>query len=104
MKYGGVGGDGRYGNQGPEYNSGLKADSIIPVQSIFGGTGYGVGSYFTSTSNCKAGGAGGYGDSSMNGKAGYGAGGTAFKISSNSTDLYNEGDGIVCLYYHNNPL
>jgi hypothetical protein len=104
IKYGGVGGDGRYGNQGPEYNSGLKADSTIPVQSIFGGTGYGAGSYFTSTDNCKAGGGGGYGDGNMNGKAGYGAGGTAFKISSSSTDLYNEGDGIVCLYYHNNPL
>lgn len=33
-KYGGSGGDGRYGNQGPEYNTGLKANSVIPVQSI----------------------------------------------------------------------
>ena len=103
-KYGGAGGDGRYGNQGSEYNTGLKAVSTIPVQSIFGGTGEGAGSYFTSTGNCKAGGAGGYGDGNMNGKAGYGAGGTAFKTSSYSTDLYDEGDGIVCLYYHNDPI
>lgn len=103
-KYGGSGGDGRYGNQGPEYNTGLKADSVIPVQSIFGGTGEGAGSYFDTVTNCKAGGAGGYGDGNMNGKAGYGAGGTAFKTSSSSTDLYDEGDGIVCLYYHNTPI
>ena len=103
-KYGGSGGDGRYGNQGPEYNSGLKAGSVIPVQSIFGGTGEGAGSYFNTVTNCKAGGAGGYGDGNMNGKAGYGAGGTAFKTSSSSTDLYDEGDGIICLYYHNTPI
>ena len=106
-KYGGSGGDGRYGrygNQEPEYNSGLKAGSVIPVQSIFGGTGEGAGSYFDTVTNCKAGGAGGYGDGNMNGKAGYGAGGTAFKTSSSSTDLYDEGDGIICLYYHNTPI
>ena len=103
-KYGGSGGDGRYGNQGPEYNSGLKAGSVIPVQSIFGGTGEGAGSYFNTVTNCKAGGAGGYGNGNMNGKAGYGAGGTAFKTSSSSTDLYDEGDGIICLYYHNTPI
>jgi uncharacterized membrane protein len=103
-KYGGSGGDGRYGNQGPEYNTGLKANSVIPVQSIFGGTGEGAGSYFDIITNCKAGGAGGYGDGNMNGKAGYGAGGTAFKTSSSSTDLYDEGDGIICLYYRNTPI
>ena len=103
-KYGGSGGDGRYGNQGPEYNTDLKADSVIPVQSIFGGTGEGAGSYFNTINNCKAGGAGGYGDGNMNGKAGYGAGGTAFKTSSSSTDLYDEGDGIICLYYRNTPI
>ena len=103
-KYGGSGGDGRYGNQGPEYNTGLKANSVIPVQSIFGGTGKGAGSYFDIITNCKAGGAGGYGDGNMNGKAGYGAGGTAFKTSSSSTDLYDEGDGIICLYYLNTPI
>ena len=101
---GGEGGDGRFGHQGPDYNSGTSAAATIPLQSIFGGTGEGAGSYYTSSSNCKAGGGGGYGDGNMNGRAGYGAGGTAYKTSSYSTDLYDEGDGIVCLYYHNNLL
>lgn len=103
-KYGGSGGDGRYGNQGSEYNTGLKANSVISVQSIFGETSEGAGSYFDTITNCKAGGAGGYGDGNMNGKARYGAGGTAFKTPSSSTDLYEEGDGIICLYYCNTPI
>lgn len=51
---GGEGGDGRLGTQGPDYNSGIKAVVTIPIQSIFGGTGEGGSSYYTSTTNCKA--------------------------------------------------
>ena len=100
---GGEGGDGRLGTQGPDYNTGIRASETIPIQSVFGGIGTGGLSYFTSTTNCKASGGGGYGEANPNGSAGYGAGGTCFKIGSGTND-YNEGAGIVCIYYHNNPI
>ena len=100
---GGEGGDGRLGTQGPDYNTGIKAIVTIPIQSIFGGTGEGGSSYYTSTTNCKASGGGGYGDANPNGSAGYGAGGTCFK-DSRSLSYYNEGAGIVLLYYHNGVI
>ena len=100
---GGEGGDGRLGTQGPDYNTGIRASETIPIQSVFGGIGTGGSSYFTSTTNCKASGGGGYGEANPNGSAGYGAGGTCFKIGSGTND-YNEGAGIVCIYYHNNPI
>jgi hypothetical protein len=100
---GGEGGDGRLGTQGPDYNSGIKADATIPIQSIFGGTGEGGSSYYTSTTNCKASGGGGYGDANFNGSAGYGAGGTCFK-DSRSVSYYKEGAGIVLLYYHDDLI
>ena len=100
---GGEGGDGRLGTQGPDYNSGIKAVVTIPIQSIFGGTGEGGSSYYTSTTNCKASGGGGYGDANFNGPAGYGAGGTCFK-DSQSVSYYKEGAGIVLLYYHNDLI
>ena len=100
---GGEGGDGRLGTQGPDYNTGIKAIVTIPIQSIFGGTGTGGLSYFTSTTNCKASGGGGYGDANPNGSAGYGAGGTCFK-DSRSLSYYKEGAGIVLLYYHDDVI
>ena len=100
---GGEGGDGRLGTQGPDYNTGMKASETIPIRSVFGGIGTGGLSYFTSTTKCKASGGGGYGEANPNGSAGYGAGGTCFKIGS-GTNNYNEGAGIVCIYYHNNPI
>ena len=100
---GGEGGDGRLGTQGPDYNTGIRASETIPIRSVFGGIGTGGLSYFTSTTDCKASGGGGYGEANPNGSAGYGAGGTCFKIGSGTND-YNEGAGIVCIYYHNNPI
>ena len=100
---GGEGGDGRLGTQGPDYNTGIRASETIPIRSVFGGIGTGGLSYFTSTTNCKASGGGGYGEANPHGSAGYGAGGTCFKIGSGTND-YNEGAGIVCIYYHNNPI
>lgn len=100
---GGEGGDGRLGTQGPDYNTGIRASETIPIRSVFGGIGTGGLSYFTSTLDCKASGGGGYGEANAHGSAGYGAGGTCFKIGSGTND-YNEGAGIVCIYYHNNPI
>lgn len=100
---GGEGGDGRLGTQGPYYNTGIKAVVTIPIRSIFGGTGKGGPSYYNSTTNCLACGGGGYGDANFNGSAGYGAGGTCFK-DSRSVSYYNEGAGIVLLYYHDDLI
>lgn len=100
---GGEGGDGRLGTQGPYYNTGIKAVETIPIKSIFGGTGEGGSSYYNSTTNCKASGGGGYGDANPNGSAGYGAGGTCFKVSQ-SLSYYHEGAGIVLLYYHDDVI
>ena len=100
---GGEGGDGRLGTQGPDYNTGIRAIETIPIQSVFGGTGTGGSSYFTSTTNCKASGGGGYGDTNPNGSAGYGAGGACFKVS-RSMSYCNEGAGIVLLYYHDDLI
>ena len=100
---GGEGGDGRLGTQGPDYNTGIKATETIPIRSIFGGTGEGGSSYYDSTTNCAASGGGGYGDANFTGSAGYGAGGTCFKIS-RSVSYYDEGAGIVLLYYHDDVI
>lgn len=100
---GGEGGDGRLGTQGPYYNTGIKTVVTIPIRSIFGGTGKGGPSYYNSTTSCLACGGGGYGDANFNGTAGYGAGGTCFK-DSQSVSYYDEGAGIVLLYYHNDVI
>ena len=100
---GGEGGDGRLGTQGPYYNTGIKTIVTIPIRSIFGGTGKGGPSYYNSTTSCLACGGGGYGDANFNGTAGYGAGGTCFK-DSRSVSYYDEGAGIVLLYYHNDVI
>ena len=91
------------GTQGPDYNTGIRASETIPIRSVFGGIGTGGLSYFTSTTDCKASGGGGYGEANPHGSAGYGAGGTCFKIGSGTND-YNEGAGIVLLYYHDDPI
>lgn len=100
---GGEGGDGRLGTQGPYYNTGIKTIVTIPIRSIFGGTGKGGASYYNFTTSCLASGGGGYGDANPNGSAGYGAGGTCFK-DSQSVSYYDEGAGIVLLYYHNDVI
>ena len=100
---GGEGGDGRLGTQGPDCNTGIRASETIPIRSVFGGIGTGGLSYFISTTDCKASGGGGYGEANPHGSAGYGAGRTCFKIGSGTND-YNEGAGIVLLYYHDDPI
>ena len=112
-KYGGSGGDGRYGNQGPGYNIGLKANSVIPVQSIFGGTGEGRAGYLNTNSGLRTGAAcwGGAGYDNSNETivgtvrtAGYGSGQCASPGDVDAGNTNVEGSGIVCLYYHNDPL
>ena len=97
---GGLGGDGLFGYQGGLGGATTKG-TVIPLTSIFGGNGKGGNAYYGSGTS-RGGGAGGYGagygldNQSSSDHKSYGAGGW------NKT--YGPGDGIVCLYYHNDPL
>ena len=74
---GGPGGDGPFGYQGNLGGATTKG-TVIPLTSIFGGNGKGGNAYFGGGTS-RGGGAGGW-------------------------NAYGPGDGIVCLYYHNDPL
>ena len=97
---GGPGGDGPFGYQGGLGGATTKG-TVIPLTSIFGGNGKGGNAYY-SAGTSRGGGAGGYGagygldNQPSSDHKSYGAGGW------NKT--YGPGDGIVCLYYHNDPL
>ena len=116
---GAPGGDGTYGYSTPRgKNFADKTNPItsvvsIPVQSIFGGTSKGEAGYLNTNSGQKTGaacwGGAGYGDSmetivgSMR-TAGYGSGQCANPADVDAGNTNVEGSGIVCLYYHNDPL
>ena len=96
---GGPGGDGPFGYQGNLGGATTKG-TVIPLTSIFGGNGKGGNAYFGGGTS-RGGGAGGYGagygldNQPSSDHKSYGAGGW---------NAYGPGDGIVCLYYHNDPL
>ena len=93
----GKGGDGTFGYQGYGGGTGVSKGNVIPVYSIFQGYAAGGGGQYDDNTN--AGGAGGYGSGSSwnaSGKPDYGAGANGGNR--------NISDGIVCLYYHNDPL
>ena len=81
---GGSGGDGTFGHQGGTGGITRTKGTIIPLNSIFGGSGLGGGSY---------GSAGGY---SGGDTGGYGQG-VSYRWNYQSA-------GLVCLYYHNDPI
>ena len=93
----GKGGDGTFGYRGYGGGSGVSKGSVIPIYSIFQGYAAGGQGYYADNSN--AGGAGGYGSGNSwntSGKPDYGAGANGGNR--------NISDGIVCLYYHIDPL
>ena len=116
---GAPGGDGTYGYSTPrgenfagETNPITSAVSI-PVRSIFGGTSEGWAGYLNTNSGLRTGaacwGGAGYGDSNETivgtvRTAGYGSGQCANPGDVDAGNTNVEGSGIVCLYYHNDPL
>ena len=108
---GGKGGDGTFSHKGGGSAPGMPGTpantTIIPLTSIFNGTGKGG----NTTSNWAdgGGGGGGYGNGGNAGKGnylppGYGGGGAGVPNSEGGSNYGKGGAGIVCLYYHNDPI
>ena len=116
---GAEGGDGTYGYSTPrgenfaDTTNPITSSISIPVQSIFGGTSKGRAGYLNTNSGLRTGaacwGGAGYGDSDETivgtvRTAGYGSGQCANPADVDAGNTNVEGSGIVCLYYHNDPL
>ena len=116
---GAEGGDGTYGYSTPrgenfaDTTNPITSSISIPVQSIFGGTSKGRAGYLNTNSGLRTGaacwGGAGYGDldETIVGTvrtAGYGSGQCANPGDVDAGNTNVEGSGIVCLYYHNDPL
>lgn len=119
---GAPGGDGRYGFKST-YESfvlgnatkPVQSSVVIPVQSIFGGTSKGEAGYLNTKSGKRTGasawGGVGYGGSSPTspdgGKtriAGYGSGQESSPAEDDAGNITKPGEGIFCIYYHNEPI
>lgn len=119
---GAPGGDGRYGFKST-YESlvlgnatkPVQSSVVIPVQSIFGGTSKGEAGYLNTKSGKRTGasawGGAGYGGSSYTspdgGKtriAGYGSGQQCSPADDDAGNVTKPGEGIFCIYYHNEPI
>lgn len=119
---GAPGGDGRYGFKST-YESLLLGNAtkpvqssvVIPVQSIFGGTSKGGAGYLNTKSGKRTGasawGGAGYGGSNYTspdgGKtriAGYGSGQECSPADDDAGNITKPGEGIFCIYYHNEPI
>lgn len=119
---GAPGGDGRYGfkssYESPTLGNVTKpvqSSVTIPVKSIFGGTSKGNAGYLNTESGSRTGasvyGGAGYGDSYSTspdgGKtriAGYGSGQEASPADDDAGNILKPGEGIFCIYYHNEPI
>lgn len=119
---GAPGGDGRYGFKSTYESSVLgnatkpvQSSVVIPVQSIFGGTSKGEAGYLNTKSGKRTGasswGGAGYGGSnytsSDGGKtriAGYGSGQQCSPADDDAGNVTKPGEGIFCIYYHNEPI
>lgn len=119
---GAPGGDGRYGfkstYESPVLGNATKpvqSSVVIPVQSIFGGTSKGEPGYLNTNSGIRTGasswGGAGYGGSdftsSDGGKtriAGYGSGQQCSPADDDAGNITKPGEGIFCIYYHNEPI
>lgn len=116
---GAPGGDGTYGYKPTSQSfytdptNPITSNIPIPVQSIFGGTSKGKSGYLNTNSGLRTGaacgGGAGYGDSGETivgtvRTVGYGSGQCANPADVDAGNTSVEGSGIVCLYYHDDPL
>lgn len=119
---GAPGGDGKYGFKSSYENTvfgdvtePIQSSVVIPVQSIFGGTSKGEAGYLNTESGKRTGasawGGAGYGDSDYTspdgGKtriAGYGSGQQCSPADDDAGNVTKPGEGIFCIYYHNEPI
>lgn len=119
---GAPGGDGRYGFKSSYESPTLgnvtkpvRSSVTIPIQSIFGGTSEGSAGYLNTESGLRTGadafGGAGYGSSysetQSDGKtriAGYGSGQEASPADDDAGNIIKPGEGIFCIYYHNEPI
>lgn len=119
---GAPGGDGRYGFKSSYESPTLgnvtkpvRSSVTIPIQSIFGGTSEGSAGYLNTESGLRTGadayGGAGYGDSypetQSDGKTripGYGSGQECSPADDDAGNIMKPGEGIFCIYYHNEPI
>lgn len=119
---GAPGGDGRYGYKSSYENTvfgnvtePIQSSVVIPIKSIFGGTSKGEAGYLNSNSGERTGasswGGAGYGGSNFTspdgGKtriAGYGSGQECSPADDDAGNITKPGEGIFCIYYHNEPI
>lgn len=119
---GAPGGDGRYGYKSSYENTvfgdvtkPIQSSVVVPIQSIFGGTSKGEAGYLNTLSGKRTGasswGGAGYGDSYFTspdgGKtriAGYGSGQECSPADDDAGNITKPGEGIFCIYYHNEPI
>ena len=119
---GAPGGDGKYGFKSSYENTvfgdvtePIQSSVVIPVQSIFGGTSKGTAGYLNTESGKRTGasacGGAGYGGSDFTspdgGKtriAGYGSGQESSPADDDAGNITKPGEGIFCIYYHNEPI
>lgn len=119
---GAPGGDGRYGFKSSCENTVLgtvtepiQSSVVIPVQSIFGGTSEGEAGYLNTESGERTGasawGGAGYGGSDFTSPdggttriAGYGSGQESSPADDDAGNITKPGEGIFCIYYHNEPI
>lgn len=119
---GAPGGDGRYGFKSSYENTVLgtvtkpiQSSVVIPVQSIFGGTSEGEAGYLNTESGKRTGasawGGAGYGGSGFTSPdggttriAGYGSGQESSPADDDAGNITKPGEGIFCIYYHNEPI
>lgn len=119
---GAPGGDGRYGYKSSYENTvfgditePIQSSVVIPVQSIFGGTSKGEAGYLNTKSEKRTGasawGGAGYGGSAFTSPdggttriAGYGSGEESSPADDDAGNITKPGEGIFCIYYHNEPI
>ena len=115
-------GDGRYGYKSSYENTvfgditePIQSSVVIPVQSIFGGTSKGEAGYLNTESGKRTGasawGGAGYGGSAFTSPdggitriAGYGSGQESSPADDDAGNITKPGEGIFCIYYHNEPI
>lgn len=119
---GAPGGDGRYGYKSSYENTvfgdvtePIQSSVVIPVQSIFGGTSKGEAGYLNTESGRRTGasvyGGAGYGGSYFTSPdggttriVGYGSGQESSPADDDAGNITKPGEGIFCIYYHNEPI